>query len=301
MGEIEEFPEYNHFLGILKSGMYVKKRYLSEIVNIPSLEYILKAEWRHRFIGPRNITDWFQYTIINKEGNPMPLKVGNFEVIYIDEDNGCTNFFGRKVQIHDIKRDTYYTYNSMKYWYEFIKEELIPLLEKLNEYGSWEEYHLAKDDRISSFGTTEAYNLYQEVIQLRKEQDSYNAKKEKLIEERDNLLSKSESLQKEKNELYSYTESLNRKIDKYQNDNVLIKKEKEQLFQEQKNVIKQYNAFKDEMTSLLKENEKLKTILSDVSNEKNEQGNELQRLKEENDKLNVIINSKKNLLNQLFK
>ena len=52
----EEHPEYNHFLGILKSGTAVKKNKLADIINIPSLEYILEAKYRYTFKGPSNTT-----------------------------------------------------------------------------------------------------------------------------------------------------------------------------------------------------------------------------------------------------
>ena len=300
----EEHPEYNHFLGILKSGTAVKKNKLADIINIPSLEYILEAKYRYTFKGPSNTTHWFQYTIINKEGNPIPLKVGDFEIIYIDEDSGCTNFFGRDVQVHDIKRDTYYTYKSMCWAPRFIKEELIPLLQNLNEYGSWEEYHLA-NKKISTYGGSEAFNLYQEIITMRKKEEDFTREKEELekhsksIEaENSKLKIEQESLSKDYKNTLSKCHSLEKKFNDLNNDyNKLYQgyNKSEQmcieLRKKNKNSEENYQTLRTSYTTLNR------TYLNETT--------ELKKVRDqlivENRQLSQLIYSKKSLLKQLFK
>lgn len=120
---------------VLKSGQFVTRKSLEELAHISSglIECVLFARYDNTFHGPSNITDWYQFSFINDAGDPIPYRIGNFEIVYVDKDDGCTNFFGRRVSIHDVLRDKYYEYTS-KVWYDrFVIEEIKPLLERLNK------------------------------------------------------------------------------------------------------------------------------------------------------------------------
>lgn len=268
----EEHPERNHFLGLLKSGNVVRKDKLSDIINIPSLEYILKADFHHRYIGITRATDWYHYTLIDKYGKPISLKIGNFEVIYINNDMGCTNFFGREIEIHDITNDTYHTYKAMYCSPNFIKIELIPLLEKLNEYGSWEEYRLSKDT-IREFSSIEVYDLYKEVVQTRKEHEHLLKEREDFQIERERLLQKQNELLQECDNLHSIKKEL-------LNEHNEILAEQNKLCQERDDLYNQLSIREGEYNNLLEKNNILQRKIHELSN---------------------IVNSKGQLLKQLFK
>lgn len=51
-------------------------------------------------------------------------------------DNGCTNFFGREITLHNKLTDKYYPYKSMIDYEGFVMMEIKPLLEKLNRMES---------------------------------------------------------------------------------------------------------------------------------------------------------------------
>lgn len=275
----EEHPERNHFLGLLKSGNVVRKNKLSDIINIPSLEYILKADFHHRYIGITRATDWYHYTLIDRYGKPISLKIGNFEVIYINNDIGCTNFFGREIEIHDITNDTYHTYKAMYCSPNFIKIELIPLLEKLNEYGSWEEYRLSKDT-IREFSSIEVYNLYKEVVQLRKEHEHFIREKNSLLKEREDFQDERERLLQKQNELLQECDNLHSNKKELLNKQNEILEEQNKLCQERDDLYNQLSIRESEYNNLLEKNNILQRKIHELSN---------------------IINSKGQLLKQLFK
>lgn len=138
-----EITEKDYVIGILKGGRIIKKRTLQELITIPHIEHFVIQKYAYTFKGPVNITDWYQYFFVDIHGNPTILKNHNFEVIYIDKDQGCTNFSGRNIHIYDSLKDTTYIYYSRKSSESFLTEELIPLLNKLHYWGSWEAYELS--------------------------------------------------------------------------------------------------------------------------------------------------------------
>lgn len=138
-----ESSEKDLYYGILINGEAVKRSSISELQSIPHIEYYVFAKYENTYKGPTNTTKWYHYIPIDRHGNPMTIRIGDFEVSIIDKDNGFTNFFGRKVQIYDIRKCKLYPYLSMHYGVTFISKELTPLLNKLNELGSWEAYELS--------------------------------------------------------------------------------------------------------------------------------------------------------------
>jgi len=156
-----EDAEKDWFYGILINGEMIKRSAISELQNIPHIVYYVLAKYNYTYRGPSNTTRWYHYIPIDKNGNPLTIRIGNFEVAIIDKDDGKTNFFGRKVQIYDIRKDKLYPYLSMHYGVTFISQELVPLLNKLNELGSWEAYELS----------LEVERLRAEIRQLKEQYD----------------------------------------------------------------------------------------------------------------------------------
>lgn len=129
------------YAAVLKSGQFCKCKTIEEFKWFPesTVECILLARYDHTFTGPSNITDWYQFHFVDREGNPTTYRVGGFEVFYLGRDDGCTNFFGRKVSIRDCSSDKFYKYTS-RVWYDtFITDEIKPLLERLNRCSGEEE------------------------------------------------------------------------------------------------------------------------------------------------------------------
>lgn len=140
-----ERKENDYFYGILSKGEVIQRDSLEALRDFDGIKYYLYARYDNTYKGPVNTTKWYQYKPIDENGNPVNLKVGDFEVKSIGTDSGCTNFFGRNIEIFDIRKKALYNYTSLHYGVDFLFYELIPLLEKINDLGSWEAYLLGQN------------------------------------------------------------------------------------------------------------------------------------------------------------
>ena len=126
---------------VFKSGQFEIRKNTDEFKLIPdqAIECFLFARYDNTFKGPSNTTNWFQFYFVDKSGNPTTYRVGDFEISYLGVDTGCTNFFGRRVTIHNIVSDNYYEFKSTCPYRRFIPDEIKPLLEKLNGCANEDE------------------------------------------------------------------------------------------------------------------------------------------------------------------
>ena len=159
---------------ILKSGMMVRcksvddfQQYEDEIV-----ECFLWAKYAYTFNGPVNTTEWFHFHIVDRHGNNTTYKSGRFEVVAFEKDSGCTNFFGRGVTIRDMISDAYYHFVSRLWYNKFIPDEIIPLLGKLNQCDSTDEFQ----DILKKYSAVEHFQLLKEELSMcKKERDKYKS------------------------------------------------------------------------------------------------------------------------------
>lgn len=133
MGNNKDF-----YIAVIKSGQILRYSSVELLDTEPkeTVECYLKAEYRYTYEGPVNITDWYQYSFINVNGDSTPYTIGNWEISNIGVDNGCTNFFGRDITLHNKLTDKYYKYKSKISYANFVMEEIKPLMEKLNRMDS---------------------------------------------------------------------------------------------------------------------------------------------------------------------
>lgn len=160
-----ENPSKDKFYAIMENGTIVSKDQMQSTLNVPRAEYFLHAVYEYTFKTSVNITDWYRFHFLDKRGNPVAFRQGDFEVNYIDTDRGKTNFFGREIQIYDTRKNKLYTFTSNVSGAKFVKEELPPLLNELNHYGSWEARQVAIENR-SLKGELESYKKQIEALQL---------------------------------------------------------------------------------------------------------------------------------------
>lgn len=167
-----EITDKDVFLAFLESGKIIRKKTLEEINRVLYVKYRIFKKYSHTYkSNSGNETNWYCYTIIDENGLPTILKIGNFEITHIDNDRGCTNFFGRNVEIRDSLRNKSYSYESLQNNDLFLIEELVPLLEKLNRLGCWETYELSlnlEEINVSYKNLEDRYNkLYEEYEELK--------------------------------------------------------------------------------------------------------------------------------------
>jgi hypothetical protein len=177
---MEKKDSKDFLLIVLKSGQEHRLSDFNDVDYYPQsvVECILLAEYSHTYKGPVNVTDWYKYRIVNRDLTCATYKIDNFEIILFDTDNGCTNFFGRQVTIHDCRNSNYYSYKSLCES-NFITDELKPLLLELNDLSTDE----AIRGRLSS-NLTPFQSLQKENEDLRSNIDKYKA----LLENIKNLI-----------------------------------------------------------------------------------------------------------------
>lgn len=162
----------NFYCVILKSGMLIKCKSISEFHQYrdDTIECFLCAKYAYTFSGTSNTTDWFHFHIIDRNGCSATYKRGHFEVVAFDQDSGCTNFFGRGVTIRDMRSDMSYHFVSRLWYNTFIPDEIIPLLDRLNECNSNDEYQ----EILKKYSAVDHIQLLKEELRIcQQELDKY--------------------------------------------------------------------------------------------------------------------------------
>jgi hypothetical protein len=135
------------FYAIYKNGNYIESTNLKELTHLPDYEYLVKKEFHHDYTTSfKNTHNWYRYAAIDGQANDKPIKIGKFECIDLGYQDGTYNFFGITSKILDSQKKTIHDIRSKTPTIEFIKKELIPAMEKLNDFGNWESYQTYLDN-----------------------------------------------------------------------------------------------------------------------------------------------------------
>jgi len=81
----------------------------------------------------------YKYIPIDKDDNYAALKVGDFELTDIGPERG-TSKTSRSLTIFEHRTGKHHEITSTVPSIDFVIQEVLPLLQKLNELGSWERY-----------------------------------------------------------------------------------------------------------------------------------------------------------------
>ena len=133
---------------VLTSGNFIKVHSLNSLLRYDSndVECYLQAEYVTTYKTPRNSTDWYRFSFIDRSGNPVSLRRGNFEVLSLSHDEGCSNFFYRIVYIKDVRTGRCFNMKSRSWFNTFIHHDIIPMLDQLNKCTSDDEIAKLVDD-----------------------------------------------------------------------------------------------------------------------------------------------------------
>jgi len=121
------------YIGIFSDGTSIEDISLETAGRIEDIVYILKKE-EESSIHPTT------YTLIDKNGNNRYLDKGNFRLLHIGADGMYSGANHRDIKIKDLRLDKIYNYKATQHGATFFYGEVLPLLEKLDEIGSWEMY-----------------------------------------------------------------------------------------------------------------------------------------------------------------
>jgi hypothetical protein len=113
---------YNYW-GIFKNGTVINNYQLSELAQVPNVIYYVRE-------GSSKLA------LINSDGSLNFLKIGNFQLMDISQD-----FKGNAtVTFHEIPIDNIFKVRLKISGISFFLNELIPLMNSLNKYGSSQAY-----------------------------------------------------------------------------------------------------------------------------------------------------------------
>lgn len=139
-------PKKDIYYGIYLNGSTCERKSIDEIKKIEHIKFYVWAKHVDYRNNPQHPIDWFQYIPIDKEGNPVSITIGDFEigVGHIDPDTGSYwNGLKRVIRIYDRRKHKLYDHLSESQGIPGIYEEIILLLENVNKLGSYEAYELS--------------------------------------------------------------------------------------------------------------------------------------------------------------
>ncbi|MDO3643851.1 hypothetical protein [Mucilaginibacter sp. L3T2-6] len=122
------------YFGILADGNTIEKHTLSEVNDVSEVEYRLKCVKSDAWANPPT------FTIIDVKGSYLRFRIGNFEVVNIEEESPGSLGGSKNVLIKELNTGKTHSTQLETRGIEFFNRELLPLLHKLNEIGSWTMY-----------------------------------------------------------------------------------------------------------------------------------------------------------------
>jgi hypothetical protein len=129
------------FAALFQDGSFFEKDTFEELLLVPSAFLFLKIEFASEHTtGYDNTYQYFWFKPINKEGKPTTIKLANFEVVDIGPERGTYFAYGIQIKILELSTNTIHDFTTNKIGLSVFKNEIFPLLNKLNEFGSWVNY-----------------------------------------------------------------------------------------------------------------------------------------------------------------
>lgn len=189
------------YAAIYPNGNFVAKETLEELIILEIPSFFLEISFSHDYKTSFNNTyEYYAYKIINSKEKPATFKVGNFEIVDIGKEKGDWLAYGIPFKIRDLKTNEIFDFQTKNNGLSVFKNEIFPLLEKLNKLGSHE-----------------SFINYQKTLEQKK-------RIKKLEEDLDQLKTKNE-------ELETKNANLKSEITKYQK----LEEELKQLFEKHQN------------------------------------------------------------------
>lgn len=123
------------------NGQKYKATTLAEASALPKVEYIVKQDYVKHFQSQVHSYAIFKYQLIDNDGLPRQLLTGTFKLLSIGEDvQSNANYASREVLIQNLTNQQVHSYTITGFWPAFFTDGVLPLLEELNRYGSYEAY-----------------------------------------------------------------------------------------------------------------------------------------------------------------
>ncbi len=161
------------YYGILEDGTNIYSIDLKDIKDAPGVKYLFRR------VLQQTIVYWqgYKYVAIDKKDKQRSIRIGDFELVDIGpEILGGSSYIRRSLTIKELRTNLNRTKDSTTGEIAFVTEDLLPLLNKLNELGSWEMYEKSFEiDKLRE----ENISLQNEVDQLKKQLEEAQNKTKK--------------------------------------------------------------------------------------------------------------------------
>jgi len=132
-------PSKTTYCALYEDGSFVEKDTIKELDAVPAYCFLLQVDR-----VPNGIN--YQFKPITKDSYTTTIRIGNFGIIDIGPQQGTNyEYRGISIKIFDYNKQASYDYTARSTRkLDVFKDEIFPLMNKLNELGSWENYENQK-------------------------------------------------------------------------------------------------------------------------------------------------------------
>jgi len=130
------------YAAILSNGRYIEKDSFNELKPLSNkIIFILKiAHYKEYVTGPGRKVNYYSFKPVDFDENYTIVDFDEYQIIDIGPEEGSYYDYGILFKILDKKRDLIHDFKSTKNGLSVFENELFPLMAKLNDAGSWENY-----------------------------------------------------------------------------------------------------------------------------------------------------------------
>lgn len=125
---------------IFLNGTIFSARTIQEAASISGVDYIVKKEFVKEYKAVTNYYTQFKYIPVNVDGSNRDVIIGHFQLVSISVDETASSGTTREFLIRNLNNGAQHLYSNRSWGIEFFVDKLIPLMNRLNELGSYEMY-----------------------------------------------------------------------------------------------------------------------------------------------------------------
>lgn len=162
------------YYAIFENGNHVEKQDINSILSMTGYKYIIKKSFHHEYVfNPGYPRYYFRYTAVNDNDKDTPVVFGDFTILDMGIENGQNYYDGTVCKLFDQKKKTVYDILVRQKGIKYLYDKLIPILEKVNELGTWESYQVfLQNEKLMN----ENKSLMEKVEELKREVETLKTK-----------------------------------------------------------------------------------------------------------------------------
>jgi hypothetical protein len=133
--------EKTTFAAIFKDGNFIQKDSVDEVTRLENALFNLRIEFHHKHTTQfGNTYYYYWFKIIDSTYKKENSIFGNFEIVDIGHERGTWENDGMIFKIIDLNKMTVHDFSTKLNGLQVFEKEIFPLMKKLNELGSWDNY-----------------------------------------------------------------------------------------------------------------------------------------------------------------